>query len=46
MPKKLNMLWISTDNKEKPSLNNVGKDDGSFMQYMIFGGTYCNLKMK
>lgn len=40
------MLWISTDNKEKPSLNNVGKDDGSFMQYMIFGGTYCNLKMK
>lgn len=46
MPKKLNMLWISTDNKEKPSLNNVGKDDGSFMQYMIFGGAYCNLKMK
>lgn len=46
MPKKLYMLWFSTDNKEKPSLNNIGKDGGAFMQYMIFGGTYCNLKMK
>lgn len=46
VPKKLYMLWFSTDNKEKPSLNNMGKDGGAFMQYMIFGGTYCNLKMK
>lgn len=45
MTKKVSMLYISTNNKEKPSLNDLGKD-GSFLWSMILDVTYCNLKKK